>query len=364
MKTILFVCTGNICRSPMAVGLFEHAAKGRYRVLSAGLGAMDGIPASDHAVRALKELGIDISSHRSQRLTPGLVQQSDYIFGMTQGHVESIAMLYPQSAEKTFVLREFDDTLEEFEKDISDPIGGSLETYRLCRDQIEQGISSMLKFIEPTEGAVPARVIIRNIAVGADHGGFELKESVKKHLQAGGWAVTDYGASCKEPGDDYPDFALAVAHSVADRKNDVGLLFCTSGIGMSITANKVAGVRAALVSDEESAAQSRRHNNANVLCLSAKHTPEQACKMVEAFLATLFEGGRHDRRVSKIEAGARTYHWRLESVDPEIFQVVQQERERQQENIELIASENFTSPAVMEAQGSVRWRWQRKTGVG
>jgi len=107
------------------------------------------------------------------------------------------------------------------------------------------------------------------------------------------------------------------------------------------------------VSDEESAAQSRRHNNANVLCLSAKHTPEQACKMVEAFLATLFEGGRHDRRVSKIEAGARTYHWRLESVDPEIFQVVQQERERQQENIELIASENFTSPAVMEAQGSV-----------
>ena len=338
----------------MAVGLFERAAKGGYRVLSAGVGAMDGVPASAHAVRALQELGIDITAHQSQRLTAELVQQADYIFGMTQGHVDSIALLYPRSAEKTFVLREFDDTLEEFEKDISDPIGGSLDTYRECRDQIEQGISSMLKFIEPTtEGAAPAHVPIRNIGLGADHGGFELKEAVKKQLQAGGWTVTDYGASSKDPGDDYPDFALAVAHSVAERKNDVGLLFCTSGIGMSITANKVTGVRAALVADEESAAMCRRHNNANVLCLSSKQTPEQTRKLVEAFLSAEFEGGRHERRVSKMEVGARTFHWRLEAVDPEIYQVVQHERERQQENIELIASENFTSPAVMEAQGSV-----------
>ena len=355
MKTILFVCTGNICRSPMAVGLFEHAAKGRYRVLSAGLGAVDGMPPSEHAVRALKDLGLDIRGLRSRRLTGDLIQQSDYIFGMTYGHVESIALLFPQAAEKTFVLREFDDTLEDFEKDISDPIGGSLETYRMCRDQIEQGISSMLKFIEPTsEGAsAPAPVTVRNVALGADHGGFELKEIIKKQLQAGGWTVADFGAKSKEPTDDYPDFALAVAHSVAEHKNDAGVLVCTSGVGMSITANKVPGVRAALVSDPETAALSRRHNNANVLCLSAKESAGEAKKIVEAFLAAQFEGGRHERRVSKIEVGARASSWRLESVDPDIFHIIQQERERQQEGIELIASENFTSPAVMEAQGSV-----------
>src|SRR3954452_5363476 len=152
MKTILFVCTGNICRSPMAEGLFRHAVKTRpdFRVISAGVGAVDGLPPSEHAVRALRELGIDISRQRSHMLTAELVQQADYIFGMTHSHVDAITMLYPQAAEKTFLLREFDETLDSYENDISDPIGGSYEVYRACRDQIEQGIFSMLKFIEQT----------------------------------------------------------------------------------------------------------------------------------------------------------------------------------------------------------------------
>src|SRR4051812_45084320 len=173
MKTILFVCTGNICRSPMAEGLFRHAVKGRsdFRVISAGVGAVDGMPPSEHAVRALRELGIDISKQRSRMLTGELVQQADYIFGMTHSHVDAITMLYPQATEKTFLLREFDETLDSYENDISDPIGGSFEVYVACRDQIEQGIASMLKFIEQTSGLEPERPIALvkiKIALGAD----------------------------------------------------------------------------------------------------------------------------------------------------------------------------------------------------
>jgi protein-tyrosine-phosphatase len=106
-----------------------------------GGGRRDGGPAAQsHAVSALKELGIDISQQRSRMLTPELVDEADYIFGMTHSHVDSVNLLFPQAAEKTFLLREFDETLDEFEKDISDPIGGSYETYAYCRDQIEQGI--------------------------------------------------------------------------------------------------------------------------------------------------------------------------------------------------------------------------------
>jgi len=103
MKTILFICTGNICRSPMAEGLFRHAVAGDYRVLSAGLGALDGQPPSTHSVTAMRELGIDISQQRSRMLTAELVQQADYIFGMTHSHVDTVQLLYPQAAEKTFL---------------------------------------------------------------------------------------------------------------------------------------------------------------------------------------------------------------------------------------------------------------------
>ncbi|MGH7991769.1 MAG: low molecular weight protein arginine phosphatase, partial [Limisphaerales bacterium] len=153
MKTILFICTGNVCRSPMAEALFRRALHGRggFCALSAGLGAVDGQPPTSHSVTAMKEIGIDISGQRSRALTADLVRQADFIFGMTHGHVDTVGLLYPQAAEKTFLLREFDETLEPHEKDIPDPIGCSYEIYAHCREQIEDGIALLLKFMEQHE---------------------------------------------------------------------------------------------------------------------------------------------------------------------------------------------------------------------
>jgi RpiB/LacA/LacB family sugar-phosphate isomerase len=360
MKTILFLCTGNICRSPMAEGLFRNAVKwrGDFRILSAGLGAVDGQPPTNHSVVAMKEIGIDIAHQRSRALTAELVRSADYIFGMTHSHVDTVALLYPSAAEKTFLLREFDETLEPYEKDISDPIGSSYHVYVDCRDQIEQGIVTLLKFMEQ-HNVLPAThgeaiTATANFALGADHGGFELKEILKAYLRERGLSVTDFGAKSKDPADDYPDFALPVANAVAAGQAESGLLVCTSGVGVCITANKVSGVRAALISDEETAALCRQHNDVNTICLAGKKTsPELAKKILDAFIGARFEGGRHERRVRKMDSRLAPAGLRLRNVDSLVAEAIEHERVRQQENIELIASENFTSPAVMEAQGSV-----------
>ncbi len=343
----------------MAEGLFQHAIGDRkdLRAMSAGVGAMEGQPPSLHAVRALRELGVDIAGVRSQMLTRELVEEADYIFGMTHSHVDSINVLFPQAVEKTFLLREFDDTLDDFEKDIGDPIGGSYETYAYCRDQIEQGIYSMLNFMEQTEAeaeAAPTRPETR-VAVGSDHAGFALKEQLRDYLQAERISHVDLGTHSAESCD-YPDFGHAVGEMVAAGKAEFGLLICSTGIGVSIAANKVPGIRAALVCDEAAATLARRHNNANVLCLGAKYTaPDLARKILHLFLATPFEGGRHQRRINKMETITTPVppSLNLRNVDPEVSTAIFLEQQRQQENIELIASENFVSPAVMQAQGSV-----------
>ncbi len=359
MKTILFVCTGNVCRSPMAEGLFRKAASGRgeFYVFSAGIGAMDGQPPTPHSVQAMSELGIDISGQRSRMLTADLVRQADFIFGMTHGHVETVGLLYPQAAEKTFLLREFDETLDSFAKDIADPIGSPYEIYVHCREQIEQGIAALLKFMEQHEilsapqGAKTTAVA--NFAIGADHGGFDLKELLKKYLLSRGLTVKDFGALRKDPADDYPDFAQPAAQAVADGEVELGLLVCTSGVGIYIAANKIPGARAGQAFDEKEADLMRRHNDVNVLCLAGNTAPELAKKIFDAFFNAKFEGGRHERRVNKLDFRLAPLQLRLRNVDPEIAEAIGREKLRQQENIELIASENFVSPAIMEAQGSV-----------
>ena len=138
------------------------------------------------------------------------------------------------------------------------------------------------------------------VSIGADHAGFELKEKLKESLKAQGVEVTDEGTNSLESVD-YPDFAAKVAREVAERRAEMGVLVCGSGIGMAIAANKVHGVRAANVSSEMEAQLSREHNNANVVAVGARFLqPEQAEKIVQTFLRTRFAGGRHEKRVEKI----------------------------------------------------------------
>lgn len=139
------------------------------------------------------------------------------------------------------------------------------------------------------------------IALGSDHAGFALKEHVKETLVAGGHEVTDVGAESAESVD-YPHFAHAAAALVSSGEAQIAVLACGSGVGVSIVANKVKGVRAVNAHDAEEAAMSRRHNDVNVVTLSGARLDEaEAEAIVAAFIATGFEGGRHERRVSQIE---------------------------------------------------------------
>ncbi len=140
------------------------------------------------------------------------------------------------------------------------------------------------------------------IALGADHAGVDLKDALKALLDARGHAYTDFGTHGPDSVD-YPDHAALVGRAVASGEYDRGLLVCGSGIGMAIAANKIPGVRAAAVTDPESARLSRSHNNANVLALGARLTAEaQARELLTIFLDTPYEGGRHQRRLDKITA--------------------------------------------------------------
>jgi ribose 5-phosphate isomerase B len=138
------------------------------------------------------------------------------------------------------------------------------------------------------------------IALGADHAGFRLKEQLRDALVAEGHEVVDTGTNSEES-TDYPDFALAVSGQVARGEAERGILVCSTGVGMSIAANKVKGIRAAIAVNPDEVRLTRSHNDANVLTISAKYTPmESATEMIDLFLKTPFEGGRHARRVGKI----------------------------------------------------------------
>jgi ribose 5-phosphate isomerase B len=139
------------------------------------------------------------------------------------------------------------------------------------------------------------------IAIAADHAGFSLKESLRDELRAKGYEVTDLGTGNEESAD-YPDYAVAVSGSVADGGAERGILVCSSGVGMSMAANKIPGIRAALGTNPEEVRVTREHNDANVLTLGARFTsPEEASKLVDIFLTTNFSGGeRHARRIAKL----------------------------------------------------------------
>jgi ribose 5-phosphate isomerase B len=142
---------------------------------------------------------------------------------------------------------------------------------------------------------------MKKIVIGSDHAGFEMKEHLRTFLQEAGYDVMDKGTYSLDSAD-YPDFAHAVARSVEQDSDITGVLLCGSANGVAITANKHAGIRAAICWTTEIASLARQHNNANVICIPARFVnTAEAESMTMKFLSTEFEGGRHQRRVEKIE---------------------------------------------------------------
>jgi glycine hydroxymethyltransferase len=235
VKSVLFVCTGNICRSPIAEGLFRRLLGNRkeIEVASAGVHAVHGQPPSLYAVQVCEEEGVDISGLRSQPLTAALIDRATHIFAMTGAHLETIQMLFPQGAEKSFLLREFEEPGTTVWRDVLDPIGLGREVYEDCARTIKNALPSVLAFVEQGQLVRP-------------------------------------GAARRSD----------ISYSTSDRSPqiEIGTIRSTS--------------------------------------------PPR-------------------------------YGEALRRADPEIFDAIAAEEKRQRENIELIASENFTSRAVMEAQGSV-----------
>ncbi len=197
---------------------------------------------------------------------------------------------------------------------------------------------------------------METLAIGCDHAGVALKADLTAFLKTRGVNVVDVGSFDASAGDDYPDFAVPVCEAVLEGKAQRGVLLCSTGIGMSIVANRFTGIRAAIVTDDATAKLSREHNNANVVILSARALNAQAAKDALAkWLDTPFsEEERHVRRLRKCDrAGRLAESSLLATLDPEVHAAIVAQVKQEDETVNLIASENYTSAAVRAAQGSV-----------
>ncbi len=287
MKRVVFLCSGNTCRSPLAAAILRAEEPG-VEVCSAGLAAYDGSPAAEAAKAVARERGLELQDHRAQNLRAELLEGA-ICLTMTRAHQDEVRRRFPEAEGRVFSLGAY---AGEPSEDIEDPVGQGQGRYRETADRL----GTLLRRAKQRHGWL----YLQSVGLGSDHAGFPLKRELLAALRQEGVPSQDFGtdsvASC-----DYPDFAQAVGRAVATGEMGAGVLICGTGIGMSISANKVQGVRAALVHEGLGAELARRHNDANVLCLGARLTgPELAREATLRFLRQSFDGGRHAARVDKI----------------------------------------------------------------
>ena len=292
MKKIIFVSTNNTCRSFIAESVLRKYLKDAHRrdiqVESKGLVVLFPEPVHTKAADLVRKSGIEIIDFKASQLTQEDVETSDLILTMNDKQKEKVLEDYHGYKEVA--------TINEYANDegaVIDPYGMDDEDYEHCFVQITQLIH---KIWNHKLGGNEM------IGIGSDHGGYELKQAVIKHLEEKGHAVKDYGCYSEESCD-YPVYAKAVAEGILKNEVKQGILICGTGIGISITANKIKGIRAALCGDTFSARATREHNNANILALGARVTGEGlALDIVDTFLETKFSNDeRHIRRINMIE---------------------------------------------------------------
>lgn len=299
MKRILLVCTGNTCRSPMAQAiltrLLQSSVTGveEYEILSAGLSTMDGLSASPEAVTTMADAGIDLTYHKSRQLDADLILNADYIFTMTGAQRDYLRDKFSDKAPVIHTINEF---TGEDDKDITDPLGKGLEAYQECATQLKDILPRVINKLQDPAKAGQEK---HKLVIGGDHAGLELKKILIEALEAEDYEILDCGTFSTESVD-YPDFAEKVAAVVLQQKI-MGIIICGTGIGISMAANKIPGIRAALCYNLETARLAREHNDANIIALGARMLDTQlAIDIVKTFLVTEFAAGRHQRRVDKI----------------------------------------------------------------
>lgn len=292
MKKIIFVSTNNTCRSFIAESVLRKYLKDAHRrdiqVESKGLVVLFPEPVHTKAADLVRKSGIEIVDFKASQLTQEDVETSDLILTMNDKQKEKVLEDYHGYKEVA--------TINEYANDegaVIDPYGMDDEDYEHCFVQITQLIHKIWN--QKLGGN-------EMIGIGCDHGGYALKQAIIKHLEEKGHAVKDYGCYSEESCD-YPVYAKAVAEGILKDEVKQGILICGTGIGISITANKIKGIRAALCGDTFSARATREHNNANILALGARVTGEGlVLDIVDTFLETKFSNDeRHIRRINMIE---------------------------------------------------------------
>lgn len=262
-------------------------------VRSAGVYAIPGAAASSESQGVVGAYNLSLAAHVARSVEDADIEAQDLVFTMTRRHRDLLVDRWPQLSGRVHVLKEY--LAEEGEPDVVDPFGGSISDYESCARELEGLLRRLAYRLRGEVGGAMMR-----IAVGCDHAGLALKAAVLEVLSEEHCDVVDCGTWSGDSVD-YPDYGEAVGRKVIEGEADLGVVICGTGIGISIAANKIAGVRAALCHDTFSARMSRAHNDANVLAMGARVIgPGLAQEIVRAFLDESFAGGRHAMRVDKL----------------------------------------------------------------